>query len=87
VESFLKQSVSAEAEFWEAPAFDIADQHILVIGGSSGLGRHFARFLASDGAKVALAARRAAAIRACSPKLVRRQHCTRARTGSRAVCC
>jgi NAD(P)-dependent dehydrogenase (short-subunit alcohol dehydrogenase family) len=62
VESFLKQSVSAEAEFWEVPVFDIADQHILVTGGSSGFGRHFARFLASNSAKVTLAARRAEAL-------------------------
>lgn len=56
------QSVSPETEFWEVPVFDIADQHILVTGGSSGFGRHFARFLASNGAKVTLAARRAEAL-------------------------
>jgi len=39
--------------------FEVNDQHILVTGGSSGFGRHFARFLASNGAKVTLAARRA----------------------------
>ena len=42
--------------------FEIDDQHILVTGGSSGLGRHFAQFLASKGAKVTLAARRAEAL-------------------------
>jgi len=42
--------------------FEINDQHILVTGGSSGFGRHFARFLASNGAKVTLAARRAEAL-------------------------
>jgi len=42
--------------------FEIKDQHILVTGGSSGFGRHFARFLASNGAKVTLAARRAEAL-------------------------
>ena len=39
--------------------FEIRDQHILVTGGSSGFGRHFAQFLANNGAKVSLAARRA----------------------------
>jgi NAD(P)-dependent dehydrogenase (short-subunit alcohol dehydrogenase family) len=42
--------------------FEINDQHILVTGGSSGFGRHFARFLAGKGAKVTLAARRAEAL-------------------------
>ena len=42
--------------------FEIDNQHILVTGGSSGFGRHFARFLASNGAKVTLAARRAKAL-------------------------
>lgn len=42
--------------------FEIKDQHMLVTGGSSGFGRHFARFLASNGAKVTLAARRADAL-------------------------
>ena len=42
--------------------FDIRDQHVLVTGGSSGLGRHFARFVAGNGAKVTLAARRAEAL-------------------------
>lgn len=44
------------------PVFEIRDQHILVTGGSSGFGRHFAQFLASNGAKVTLAARRANAL-------------------------
>ena len=39
--------------------FEIRDQHILVTGGSSGFGRHFAQFLANNGANVSLAARRA----------------------------
>jgi NAD(P)-dependent dehydrogenase (short-subunit alcohol dehydrogenase family) len=42
--------------------FEIRDQHILLTGGSSGFGRHFARFLAGNGAKVTLAARRADAL-------------------------
>jgi NADP-dependent 3-hydroxy acid dehydrogenase YdfG len=42
--------------------FEIRGQHILVTGGSSGFGRHFARFLAANGAKVTLAARRAGAL-------------------------
>ena len=42
--------------------FEIRDQHILVTGGSSGFGRHFAQFLANNGAKVTLAARRAHAL-------------------------
>jgi len=46
----------------ELPVFDIRDQHVLVTGGSSGLGRHFARFVAGNGAKVTLAARRAEAL-------------------------
>ena len=44
------------------PVFDVKDQHILVTGGSSGFGRHFANFLAGSGAKVTLAARRAEAL-------------------------
>lgn len=39
--------------------FEINGQHILITGGSSGFGRHFARFLAENGARVTLAARRA----------------------------
>src|SRR5450755_1300826 len=50
------------ARFLEVPVFEINDQHIIVTGGSSGFGRHFARFLASNGAKVTLAARRAEAL-------------------------
>ncbi|HTO66974.1 MAG TPA: SDR family oxidoreductase [Bradyrhizobium sp.] len=42
--------------------FDVDDQHILVTGGSSGFGRHFAGVLASKGARVTLAARRAEAL-------------------------
>ena len=44
--------------------FEVSDQHILVTGGSSGFGRHFAQFLASNGASVTLAARRAEALKA-----------------------
>ena len=39
--------------------FEINGKHILVTGGSSGFGRHFARFLTDKGASVTLAARRA----------------------------
>jgi NAD(P)-dependent dehydrogenase (short-subunit alcohol dehydrogenase family) len=46
----------------ELPVFEVRDQHILVTGGSSGFGRQFAGFLASNGAKVTLAARRADAL-------------------------
>jgi NAD(P)-dependent dehydrogenase (short-subunit alcohol dehydrogenase family) len=55
--------LSPETEFWEIPVFDIHDQHILVTGGSSGFGRHFAQFLAANGASVTLAARRAEALK------------------------
>jgi len=55
--------VLPETEFREIPVFDIHDKHILVTGGSSGLGRHFARFLAANGAKITLAARRAEALK------------------------
>jgi NAD(P)-dependent dehydrogenase (short-subunit alcohol dehydrogenase family) len=55
-------SVLRETEFWEVPVFEINDRHILVTGGSSGFGRHFARFLASNGAMITLAARRADAL-------------------------
>lgn len=40
------------------PSFDINDRCALVTGASSGLGRHFARTLATEGARVAVAARR-----------------------------
>src|ERR1700746_648452 len=53
---------SPETGLVEVRLFEINDQHILVTGGSSGFGRHFARFLASNGAKVTLAARRAEAL-------------------------
>jgi NAD(P)-dependent dehydrogenase (short-subunit alcohol dehydrogenase family) len=42
--------------------FEMSDQHILITGSPSGFGRHFARFLAGNGAKVTLAARRADAL-------------------------
>jgi NAD(P)-dependent dehydrogenase (short-subunit alcohol dehydrogenase family) len=43
-------------------AFAIEGKHALVTGASSGLGRHFATFLAGRGARVTVAARRAEAI-------------------------
>ncbi len=51
-----------ETALLKIPVFEINDQHVLVTGGSSGFGRHFARFLASNGARVTLAARRAEAL-------------------------
>jgi NADP-dependent 3-hydroxy acid dehydrogenase YdfG len=39
--------------------FEVRNQHILATGGSSGFGRHFAHFLAGNGAKLTQAARRA----------------------------
>jgi NAD(P)-dependent dehydrogenase (short-subunit alcohol dehydrogenase family) len=62
VEGFLMQFVSSKAELLKVPVFDIYDQHILVTGGSSGLGRHFAQFLANNSARITLAARRAEAL-------------------------
>jgi len=44
--------------------FEIDGKHVLVTGGSSGFGRHFARLLASKRANVTLAARRADALAA-----------------------
>jgi NAD(P)-dependent dehydrogenase (short-subunit alcohol dehydrogenase family) len=41
--------------------FGVQEKHILITGGSSRLGGHFSRFLANNGAKVTLAARRAKA--------------------------
>lgn len=40
------------------PSFEINNRCALVTGASSGLGRHFARTLATEGARVAVAARR-----------------------------
>jgi nucleoside-diphosphate-sugar epimerase len=57
-------SISPGNHLWETPVFEINGRHILVTGGSSGFGRHFARFLASNGAHVTLAARRAEALAA-----------------------
>src|SRR5215467_11488670 len=54
--------MSPDIRFWEMPVFEVDDQHVLVTGGSSGFGRHFARFLAANGASVTLAARRAEAL-------------------------
>src|ERR1041384_5321377 len=42
--------------------FAIEGAHVLVTGGSSGLGRFFATFLAGRGARVSVAARRAEAL-------------------------
>ncbi len=42
--------------------FDLQGRHVLVTGASSGLGRHFALFLAQAGARVSLAARREEAL-------------------------
>ena len=42
--------------------FAVKGKHALVTGGSSGLGRHFATFLAARGARVTVAARRAEAL-------------------------
>jgi NAD(P)-dependent dehydrogenase (short-subunit alcohol dehydrogenase family) len=42
--------------------FALGGAHVLVTGGSSGLGRHFALFLARRGARVTVAARRAEAL-------------------------
>ena len=62
----LMPGVSAGAKPKEkapgADMFSLDDKHVLVTGGSSGLGRHFAAFLASRGARVTVAARRAEAL-------------------------
>ena len=42
--------------------FAIEGKHVLVTGASSGLGRHFAMFLAERGARVTVAARRTEAV-------------------------
>ena len=44
--------------------FEVEGRHILITGGSSGFGRHFASFLAGNGARITLAARRAEALAA-----------------------
>lgn len=61
-----------ETDLWEMPVFEITNQHILVTGGSSGFGRHFARLLANNGAKVTLAARRAEALAAAVSEITER---------------
>ena len=48
----------------EMPVFEISGRHILITGGSSGFGQHFARFLAGNGAHITLAARRTEALAA-----------------------
>ena len=45
--------------------FAIQGSHVLVTGGSSGLGRFFATFLAARGARVTVGARRAEALANC----------------------
>jgi hypothetical protein len=56
----LMQFLSPETEFWEMTVFEVRDQHILVTGGSSGLGRHFARWRRSLRASTNPAAERKA---------------------------
>jgi NADP-dependent 3-hydroxy acid dehydrogenase YdfG len=55
----LMQFLSPETEFWEIPVFEVNNQHILVTGSSSGLGR---RALLRQRRQVTLAARRANAL-------------------------
>jgi len=54
--------ISRETDLWEMRVFEVANQHVLVTSGSSGFGHHFARLLASNSARVTLAARRAEAL-------------------------
>src|SRR5215470_9998279 len=61
MEGFSVRPVSPGG-IWEITMFEVDDRHILVTGGSSGFGRHFARLLAGRGARVTLAARRAEAL-------------------------
>ena len=49
--------------------FDISKKHILITGGGSGLGAHFAACLASKGANVTITGRRAAPLRNVAEKL------------------
>ena len=86
----LMQFFSPETEFWEMPVFEVTNQHILVTGGSSGFGRHFARFLASNGAKVTLAARRADALASVvadikNPAAKRKAFCSTSRWPTRSM--
>ena len=55
--------------------FEISNQHILVTGGSSGFGRHFARFLAEQRRQghARRAARRSAGVRGRRDQRIRRQ--------------
>src|SRR5712691_8439960 len=56
-------AISAACErFAMNDPFTIEGSHVLVTGGSSGLGRFFAVFLAARGARVTVAARRADAL-------------------------
>jgi 3-oxoacyl-[acyl-carrier protein] reductase len=54
-----KPQTSAEAAPSASSIFDMSGEVALVTGASSGLGRRFARVLAANGARVALAGRRA----------------------------
>lgn len=49
--------------------FSVRDKAILITGASSGFGAHFARVLASEGAKVGLAARRVDALEAIAAEI------------------
>lgn len=49
--------------------FSVRDKAILITGASSGFGAHFARVLASEGAKVALAARRVDALESIATEI------------------
>jgi NAD(P)-dependent dehydrogenase (short-subunit alcohol dehydrogenase family) len=46
--------ISRETDLWEMPVFEVANQHVLVTAGTSGFGRHFARLLASNGARISI---------------------------------
>jgi NADP-dependent 3-hydroxy acid dehydrogenase YdfG len=58
----LMQFLSPDTEFWEIPVFEVNNQHILVTAVQAGLDATLRFFLASNGAKVTLAARRADAL-------------------------
>lgn len=49
--------------------FSVRDKAVLITGASSGFGAHFARVLASEGAKVGLAARRVDALESISTEI------------------
>ncbi|MGB3598268.1 MAG: SDR family NAD(P)-dependent oxidoreductase, partial [Pseudomonas neustonica] len=54
--------------------FDLTGKTALITGASSGLGAHFARVLASSGARVVLAARRAERLSALVEELEQQGH-------------